>query len=78
MVQRSRVDIAEEILKIAVNGASKTQIIYAAKVNFNIVNRYLELLEDRQLIRLEKGIFVTTTNGNIFREMAEQLRFEFL
>lgn len=39
-----------EILSLATDGARKTEILYRANLNFNVVNRYLDLLIREGLI----------------------------
>ena len=59
-MRRSKTDIAVDILRVAMNGAKKTQIVYEANLNFNITRKYLEMLNDKELIRHEDGLFITT------------------
>lgn len=72
--RRSKTDIAEEILRVAMNGANKTHIVYEANVNFNIASKYLEMLNKKELIRHENGFFITTAKGKIFQEIAKELK----
>ncbi|MDD1736625.1 MAG: winged helix-turn-helix domain-containing protein, partial [Methanothrix sp.] len=43
-MKRSRHEILSKILKICLNGASKTRIVYQANLNFRTVNPYLQTL----------------------------------
>ncbi len=72
--RRSRTDIAEEILKVAMQGANKTHIVNEANVNFNIASKYLEMLNKKELIRCENGSFITTDKGKLFQETAKKLK----
>lgn len=72
--RRSRTDIAVAILKIANNGAKKTHIVYEVNLNFNIAKKYLDLLSEKELIRHENGLFITTDKGKIFQEMATKIK----
>ena len=72
--RRSRTDIAEDILRVAMNGAKKTHIVYEVNLNFNIAQKYLEILNEKDLIRHEKGIFITTDKGKVFQEMAKEIK----
>jgi predicted transcriptional regulator len=74
VLRRSRNDIAVDILKVAMNGATKTRIIYDAKLNFNIAQKYLEMLNEKELIRHENGLFIATNKGKVFQEMAKQFK----
>jgi len=71
---RSRTDIAVEILRVAMKGSNKSRIVCEANVNFNIATKYLEMLKDRELIIHEKGLFITTDKGKVFREVAKDLK----
>jgi predicted transcriptional regulator len=72
-MRRSRTDIAVDILRVAMNGAKKTQIVHEANLNFNITRKYLEMLNDKEFIRHEDGFFITTDKGKVFHEMAQKL-----
>jgi predicted transcriptional regulator len=71
---RSRTDIAVDILRVAFNGAKKTHIAYATKLNFKHAENYLEMLIDKELIRYENETFITTNKGKVFQEMAKELK----
>ena len=72
--RRSRTDIAVDILRVAMNGAKKTHIVYEVNLNFNIAQKYLEMLREKELIRQENGLFITTDKGKVFQEMAKELK----
>ncbi len=72
--RRSRTDIAVDILRVAMNGAKKTHIVYEVNLNFNIAQKYLEMLREKELIRNENGLFITTDKGKVFQEMAKELK----
>ncbi|TQD25329.1 hypothetical protein FKV42_09855 [Methanolobus vulcani] len=72
-IRRSRLDITIAILKIAVDGAKKTQIVYGANLNSTIANKYLTRLEEKQLIMQKDNIFVTTDKGKMYKDMASEL-----
>lgn len=73
-MRRSTNDIAVDILKAAMNGATKTHIISEVNLNFNIAQRYLEMLSEKELIKHENGLFITTNKGKVFQEMAKELK----
>jgi predicted transcriptional regulator len=73
-MRRSRTDIAVDILKVAMKGATKTHLIYETKLNFNIAQKYLQILNEKELIRHEKGLIITTDKGKVFREMAKEFK----
>ncbi len=61
-------------MRVAINGAKKTHIVYEANVNFNIASEYLEMLNEKELIRHENGLFITTDKGKLFQEVAKELK----
>ncbi|WP_342451822.1 winged helix-turn-helix domain-containing protein [Methanolobus bombayensis] len=71
--RRSRLDITIAILKIAMDGAKKTQIVYGANLNSTIANKYLSTLEEKQLIEQKGNLFVTTDKGRVYKDMASEL-----
>ena len=73
-MRRSRTDIAVDILKVAMKGATKTHIVYETKLNFNIAQKYLKILEEKELIRHENGLIITTDKGKVFREIANEIQ----
>jgi predicted transcriptional regulator len=56
------------------NGANKTHIVNEANINFNIASRYLEMLNEKELIKHENGLFITTDKGKIFHGIAKELK----
>ncbi len=72
--RRSRTEIAVDILKVTMNGAKKTHIVYEVNLNFNIAKKYLEVLNEKELIRHENGLFITTDKGKAFQEIAKELK----
>lgn len=72
-IRRSRLDITLAILKITMNGAKKTQIVYGANLNSTIANKYLSRLEEKQLIEQRGNIFKTTDKGRLYKDMVSEL-----
>ncbi len=76
-MRRNDLDICADLLKVAMNGAKKTQLVYKANLNFNIVKKYIKRLSDNGLIKSENGHFFTTSKGSRFltkyRELVEPL-----
>ena len=71
---RSRTDIAVDILRVAMKGSNKSRIVCEANVNFNIATKYLKMLKDKELIMHEQGLFITTDKGKFFHEVAKELK----
>jgi len=75
-LRRSRFEIIGEILSLAQEGARKTSIVYRANLNFNLVNKYLQLLireglispadsSARKLKTTEKGLLFLKAYKNL-------------
>ncbi|ETA69168.1 MAG: hypothetical protein PWQ51_27 [Methanolobus sp.] len=73
IIRRSRTAISVEILRAALEGAKKTHIVYRANLNFEVVNRYLSLLQENGLIEQKGNMYVTTDKGKEFQEIAKEL-----
>jgi predicted transcriptional regulator len=73
-LRRSRFEIIGEILSLTAdgtgNGAAKTSIVYRTNLNFNITNRYLNLL-------LQEGL-VKAVSGSTVRYMITERGLKFL
>jgi len=72
--RRSKTDIAVDILRVAMKEVRKSHIVCEANVNFNIASEYLEMLNEKELIRHENGFFITTDKGKVFQEIAKELK----
>lgn len=72
--KRSYVDITAEILRIARAGASKTQIVYGANLNFAMLREYAEELANAGLIRKDGCLIKTTEKGREYLEYYRNLK----
>jgi len=73
-MRRNRLDICADILRVALGGARKTQIVYQANLNFGIVKGYLDFLLTNRLLSEETPFFRSTERGVEYLESYEQLR----
>lgn len=76
-LRRSRFDIIGEILSLTREGAVKTSIVYRANLNFNIVNRYLNMLLKEGLVSAARGStmkYKITKKGTEFLNAYENLK----
>jgi predicted transcriptional regulator len=74
---RSQNDIIADILKAALDGASKTKILYQAFMSFNhLTKEYLPLLLANDMLEYnaEGQTYRTTKKGKEFLDAYEQLR----
>ena len=69
-LRRSRFDIIGKMLSLARNGVAKTSLVYRANLNFNMVNRYLNLLIKEGLVSIDKS---STTKYKITKKGIEFL-----
>ncbi len=56
------------------DGANKNRIVHEVKINFGVAKKYLQMLSEKELIRYENGLFVTTDKGRVFQEMAKGIK----
>jgi len=64
--KRNDLEICANILRIAKEGAKKSHIVYQANLNFTIVNKYLNRLQEMGLIVFpsdDDPCFKTTSKG---------------
>ena len=79
-MRRGRFEIIGEILTLTADGtdgAVKTSIVYRANLNFNIANRYLNLLLQEGMVRVVGGSTVKyriTERGVKFLDMYKNLK----
>ena len=67
-IKRGREAIISQMLEICKKGACKTRIVHQANLNFRIVNPYINLLIEKELIEKKKGqtvLYETTEKGII-------------
>lgn len=66
---RSRIQIAADILEIAKEGSRKTRIMYLCNLSFDLLQKYLEMLVNFDLIEVSGGSersYVATDKGRRF------------
>jgi predicted transcriptional regulator len=75
MKYRSRTDIIAMILQAAMNGATKTRLMYSAYLSYAQVQEYLEYLTDRRLVNFEEGshAYTLTEQGLHFLKVYDEI-----
>ena len=75
MKNRSRTELASNILEAANGGATKTRIMYKAFLSYAQLKEYLAMLTQNGLILhdVEREMYRTTNNGIKFIESYRQL-----
>jgi predicted transcriptional regulator len=66
---RSRIQIAADILEIARAGSRKTKIMYLGNLSFDLLQKYLDLLVNYELLEVRGGpekSYVSTEKGRQF------------
>ena len=75
--RRDQLDIVNEILKVAKQGASKTRIMYNVNLNFTGVNQYLSYMMKKDLLlKTQEGynpLYCTSKKGFVFLSGYTQL-----
>ena len=74
MKRRCKFDIIIAILDVVSGGANKTKIVYGANLNFNLATKYLDLLQEKKLVRINGNIYEITEEGEIFLKKAKKLQ----
>jgi predicted transcriptional regulator len=75
--KRNEIEILADILRISSSGAKKSHIVYKANLNFEIVKKYLDLLEKSDLISCPEGnsrMFCTTEKGRRYLDHFESFK----
>ena len=78
--RRGKFEIISEMLSLAMNKVGKTALLYGANLNHSRVNKYLELLKQKDFIEeiRESPIkYKTTKKGINFLEQYHDLKREF-
>ena len=75
MKYRSRTDITAQILEVALEGVTKTKIMYGAYLSYQQLNGYISMLLQNGLLEHipEERTFVTTQKGREFVKSYEHL-----
>jgi len=75
--RRHRLEVIACILREALNGATKTRLVYRANLNFKILSKYLDFLISRGLIEHKRtgtlNYYQTTTKGRIWLALYERM-----
>ena len=74
MQRRCKFDIVIAILEVVISGATKTKIVYEANLNFSLAAKYLDLLQEKRLIRINGGTYEMTDDGKTFLMKAKELQ----
>ncbi|MBX5326317.1 MAG: winged helix-turn-helix domain-containing protein [Candidatus Bathyarchaeia archaeon] len=73
--RRDRHDIVVDILKTAIGGIKKTNLMHRAKLSHTQLKIYLHVLNDNGLLENSNGLLRTTSKGLQFVKIFEALNF---
>jgi predicted transcriptional regulator len=72
-MRRNSLDICAELLKVARDGAKITQLVYKANLNFTIIKKYIERLDQNGFLVFKNGYYITTESGSKFIDQYHEL-----
>jgi len=72
--QRSKLEILADILLVVGNGATKTEIVYEANLNFQRAQRHLDYLEGKGLLENSGPLYKSTERGKAFLRDYQSMR----
>lgn len=75
MRYRRKIEIVADILDVAKNGARRTQIMYKGNLSYKLLNKYLRMLIEADLIECEGDLnYIITLKGGEFLEIFKQYK----
>ena len=73
--RRTKEEIIAQILQSALDGASKSRIMYNSFLNYNQLEKYLEYMVDLGLVKCDDKVYKVTRKGveylALFKELKE-------
>lgn len=73
MGRRQKLDIMADILRLSKNGSRKTRLVYLANINFNMLKKYLTLLDSKGFIYNSDDMIYTSREGFDFLRQYDEL-----
>jgi len=71
--KRDRTQVTADMLRACLNGATRTQIVYRANLNFKVLKIYLSRLVPAELVELIDRRYFTTDAGREYIYHAEMV-----
>jgi predicted transcriptional regulator len=71
--KRGKIEIVGRILSLCLKGKRKTHILYQANLSFTQVEKYINELQLRKLIKLEGEEYFTTEKGEQVLDLVKEL-----
>lgn len=72
-IRRNKIEISDEILSAAIEGAKKTNIVHSSKLDFKIASKYIELLMKKGFLEQHENLYLTTEKGKKLRDKIKKL-----
>ena len=76
-MKRSRLEIVIEILKVCGEETKKTSIIYRTNLNYQITEKYLDLLLEKRWVERIENEYKITCEGKEFLSKAKEVNLTF-
>ncbi len=73
MGRRHKLDIMADLLRLSKNGSRKTRLVYLANINFNMLKKYVTLLESKGFIYNSDELIYTSREGFDFLRQYDEL-----
>ena len=73
MGRRHKLDIMADLLRLSKNGSKKTRLVYLANINFNMLKKYVTLLESKNFIYNSDDLIYTSREGFDFLRQYDEL-----
>ncbi len=71
--RRNKLDIMADLLRLSKDGSKKTRLVYLANINFNMLKKYVTLLESKGLIYNSDDLLYTSREGFHFLRQYDEL-----
>ena len=71
--RRHKLDIMADLLRLSKNGSKKTRLVYLANINFNMLKKYVALLESKGFIYNSDDLIFTSREGFDFLRQYDEL-----
>jgi len=71
--RRHKLDIMTDLLRLSKNGSRKTRLVYLANINFNMLKKYVILLESKGFIYKSDNLIYTSREGFDFLRQYDEL-----
>ena len=71
--RRHKLDIMADLLRLSKKGSRKTRLVYLGNINFNMLKKYVTLLESKGFIYNSDDLIYTSREGFNFLRQYDEL-----